>query len=178
MRALADQVGELIITLPGEREGERAVNAHTLSQLELLQKDFDAELIELERGSFAAPPHLQKLQESVFEERDVVISDLSEPLLLEVPGEAEEARETLRWLKRKHLREGIALEDMAIFVSDMEAYRPWLSLIGSEFGLPLYFLEREKLANSPAIDAILRFCGWLWTAFRAEISWVCFRRLI
>ena len=46
---------------------------------------------------------------------------------------------------------------MAIFVSDMEAYRPWLSLIGSEFGLPLYFLEREKLANSPAIDAILRF---------------------
>ena len=50
LRALADQVGELIITLPGEREGERAVNAYTLSQLELLQKDFDAELIELERA--------------------------------------------------------------------------------------------------------------------------------
>lgn len=156
LRALADQVGELIITLPGEREGGRAVNAYTLSQLELLQKDFDAELIELERGSFAAP-HLQKLQESVFEEREVLIPDLSEPLLLEVPGEAEEAREALRWLKRKHLREGIALEEMAVFVSDMEAYRPWLSLVGSEFGMPLYFLEREKLANSPAIDAILRF---------------------
>lgn len=156
LRALADQVGELIITLPGEREGGRAVNAYTLSQLELLQKDFDAELIELERGNFAAP-HLQKLQESVFEGRNVVIPDLSEPLLLEVPGQAEEAREALRWLKRKHLREGIALEEMAIFVSDMEAYRPWLSLVGSEFGLPLYFLEREKLANSPAIDAILRF---------------------
>ena len=93
----------------------------------------------------------------MFEEREVLIPDLSEPLLLEVPGEAEEAREALRWLKRKHLREGIALEEMAIFVSDMESYRPWLSLVGSEFGLPLYFLEREKLANSPAIDAILRF---------------------
>ena len=38
LRALADQVGELIITLPGEREGGRAVNAYTLSQLELLEK--------------------------------------------------------------------------------------------------------------------------------------------
>lgn len=156
LRALAQQVGELIITLPGEREGGRPVNAHTLNQLKILQQEFDAELIELERGNFTAP-HLQMLQESVFEEREVVVPDLSEPLLLEVPGQAEEAREALRWLKRKHLREGIALEEMAVFVSDLEAYRPWLSLVGSEFGLPLYFLEREKLSNSPAIDAILRF---------------------
>lgn len=155
LQALAGQVGELLITLPAEPDSDRQLNRFAAGQLDLLQREFDAELIQ--RKANFLPATLKKIQQDIFEQNTEMIAHLEEPMLLELSSPVEEAREALRWLKGKHLREGVALDQMAIFVSDLERYRPLLNLVGSEFGIPLRFTAREKLASSPAIDAFLRF---------------------
>lgn len=156
LKQLAEQVGELVITLPGKRDPQRELDRGMLQQLELLQSDLGAELIEVAEKKYL-PPTLQKIKETIFEKHEQQVQFMDEAMLVEAAAPSEEAREALRWLKRKHLREGVPLDEMAIYVSNLDLYRPWLNMIGREFGMPLYYFARERLAATPAVDAILRF---------------------
>jgi hypothetical protein len=73
--------------------------------------------------------------------------------LLEARSPAEEAREALRWLKARMVRDGIPLAACAVVTPDPDLYHPYLRQAAAEFGVPLRFTQGEVLAHSPAVTA-------------------------
>ncbi len=77
-------------------------------------------------------------------------------LMLETSSRTEEAYEVLRELKRRIVHEGIKPGNCAVFVPDMEVYRPLLLRAGSEMGIPLRFAGGDCMTDVPAAEALLR----------------------
>ncbi len=75
---------------------------------------------------------------------------------LEVRSPADEAREALRWLKARCVRDGVALDECAIITPDPEHYRPLLRAAAEEFGLPVRFTMGQPLLEAPRMVALLQ----------------------
>ncbi len=79
-----------------------------------------------------------------------------EAQMLETSSQADEVREVLRELKRRVVHEGIKPGDCAIFVPDMDTYRPLLRRAGREMGIPLRFANGDCLTDLAPVEALLR----------------------
>jgi ATP-dependent helicase/DNAse subunit B len=75
--------------------------------------------------------------------------------LLELPNRAQETRAALRWLKKRHIHDGIPLDQLAVFARDLEAYQPFLEETAAEFGIPLQITQGAWLYQNPAVAALL-----------------------
>lgn len=78
---------------------------------------------------------------------------------LEAQSQALEAREALRWLKARHLRDGVALSSCAVIARDLAPYAPYLAEAAREFGLPLAIAAGAALETNPAVAAFLIAVG-------------------
>jgi len=76
-------------------------------------------------------------------------------VFLEAQNRAAEAREALRWLKARIVRDGVPLPEVAIVARDVTPYRPFLEEAAAEFGMPLRFASGAPLRTNPAIAALL-----------------------
>ena len=74
---------------------------------------------------------------------------------LEAQNRAAEAREALRWLKARLVRDGTPPGEVAVVARDVAPYRPFLEEAAAEFGLPLRFASGAALRANPAIAALL-----------------------
>jgi ATP-dependent helicase/nuclease subunit B len=82
--------------------------------------------------------------------------------LLAASNRAQEARAALRWLKQRHVLEGVPLPQLAVLAHDLEAYRPFLEETAAEFGLPLNLAQGTWLQQNPAIAALLDLLALPW----------------
>jgi ATP-dependent helicase/DNAse subunit B len=108
---------------------------------------------ETRRREVDAP--LAHLETSLFEPNPTPLPADGLVEFIEAQSRAAEAREALRWLKARIVRDGVPLPEVAIVVRDVAPYRPFLEEVAAEFGMPLRFASGTPLRTNPAIAALL-----------------------
>lgn len=154
LQILATGVHEMWITLPGEPGMQRPAHRRFLRALRELQADVSLEIVSLPPASGIAEP-FAALESRLFEPPGPVTPPGEQVVLLEAQSPDEEAREALRWLKARILREGFAPSECALIVPDFATYRAALLASAAEFGLPLRLTRSARLIDTSPITALL-----------------------
>ena len=154
LRLLSTQVEGMTITLPGEKDSSRTVNRKSNIVIKELKDS-----LQLQEQYLAFTPQLpaflQHMERHILETGNFEKVKTSQPIMLEVSSQVEEAREALRWIKALNLREGIALSDCAIFASNLGTYQPLLRTAANEFGVRIHFSHPQPVLDSPAVKSLL-----------------------
>lgn len=153
IKLLASRVKETIVTLTGEPGMPRIAHrrfARTLKVFDQVpcqietphsRKDRPTPLIHLEATLFTRQPTQRPASPNV--------------TFIEAQTTALEARESLRWLKSRIVRDGLKPAECAIVAYDLSPYQIFLRQAAHEYGLPLHFASGETLVTNPAIAAVL-----------------------
>lgn len=166
LHLLAGRSAETLVTLTGDlQRPDRLAHRRLARARAALVEALDVEPTPLIPTSphLASPSPLAHLEANLFEPhaapfpaRDAVIDAAQDGVaFLEAQNRAAEAREALRWLKARVVRDGIAVSDVALVARDVTVYRPFLEETADEFGLPLDFAAGAPLRDNPAIAALL-----------------------
>lgn len=154
LRLLSSQVEEMTITLPGEQDSSRMVYRKSNLVIKELKDS-----LQIQEQYPVLKPHLpeflQHLEKHILETGDNELFKTSQPIMLELSSQVQEAREVVRWIKALHLREGVALSDCAIFASNLDTYQPLLRSAANEFGVRVHFSHPQPLLDSPAVKSLL-----------------------
>lgn len=67
-----------------------------------------------------------------------------------------EAREAVRWVKRRIAVDGLAPDNCAIMARHSAAWEPFIAAAADEYGVPVTFVSGQPLQNVPVIAAIIR----------------------
>ena len=154
LKALAGRAAHTWITLPGAPDMTRLAHQRFAAVLENLLTDQPVTLETLPEKTYL-PSTLARLEAILFETQ-VEPADAGPDLQrIEANSPAEEAHEALRWLKARHLRQGVPLAKCGVVVPEMDSYRAPLLSAADEFGLKLIFSQGERLAATPAAAAML-----------------------
>jgi ATP-dependent helicase/DNAse subunit B len=156
LQLLSDHVGELLITFPGEPDSTRLAHQRFSDTLKKLNRELFPTIITLSNTPFLHSNTLQ-LEQNLFEPGNKTVQDVDvdHPWLLEARSPADEAREALRWIKTRVVRDGLSLADCAIFTPAPDTYNPFLRETAREFGIPVNFSQGPALTDSSAIAALL-----------------------
>ena len=165
---LATRVGDLLITFPGEKDSRRLAHRRFRSTLERLAADLAPSVTTAAQAPFL-PPDVLHLEQSLLEPGENQVESPEYPFLLEARSPAEEAREALRWVKARVVRDGIALSDCAIFTPNPDLYNSFLHASAQEFGIPVHFSRGTALTASPAIRALLNLLSLPVQNFRSRL---------
>lgn len=154
VQLLGERLPEVIITLPGEVGWDRPAHRRFIRSRDKILDAIPDAVIEF----LKSPPHLAAsiahLESRVFEfEVQARVPDQN-ITMLEARSPTEEAREALRWLKSRILRDGVPLHRCALVTPDPEKYRPLLREAAREFGIPLRFTHGDSLSKAPSIAAL------------------------
>ena len=160
LAALADTVGELVITLTGDLSGPPRALAHRRfartcrelmgrlnvepEPLPRMETSKAEPLAQLEAGLFQAGPHKASSPHA----SDAVT-------LIEAPSQATEVRAALRWAKRAIVQDAIEPDDVVLLARDLDAYRPYVVQVAAEFGIPVHIYAGRPLAQNPAVAALM-----------------------
>ena len=66
-----------------------------------------------------------------------------------------EVRAALRWLKKRVVNDGVAVDRVALIMRGLDGYRASVAAVAREYGLPIRLLGGLPLAQSPVIRTIL-----------------------
>ncbi len=155
LAALAGQVERLIVALPGTLAMERAAYRRFAKALARLRHVLPDAAIEELRPTATLPEPLIQLEASLFEREPGPFDSLGTIEMLEARSPADEAREALRWLKARLVRDQVGPEDCAVIAPDYEPYGPLLRRAAAEFGVRLQFTHGEPLVKAPSVSALL-----------------------
>ena len=166
LRLLTDRSAESLITLTGDPDRPHRLAHRRLARARAALIDaLDVDLNRLTHPT-APPQSLAHLETNLFESTMPVPAG-DAVTFLEAQNRAAEAREALRWLKARIVRDGALLSDGAVIARDVTPYRPFLEEVAAEFGLRLRFGAGADLRTNPAIAALLN----LLTLPLAPESW-------
>jgi ATP-dependent helicase/DNAse subunit B len=153
LKLLTAQVDHLLITYPGEETSTRIAHRRFVQGLETLRREFSPQIT-----SIHTAPNLHTdlllIERQLFESISGDKRTSATSFLLEARSPADEAREALRWIKARVIRDNVPLTDCAIFAPSLDIYRPLLRMAAAEFGIPIHFTQEESLSASPAIAAL------------------------
>jgi len=145
------RTSETLITLEGEENSRRIAHRRFAKTLETLRKELSPEIITPNSESFL-PPDILHIEKNIFEAGSVEKS--KQAFLFEARSPADEAREALRWMKARMVRDEISPQECAIFTANPNLYQPLLRSAAREFGIPVRFTQSDALTSSPAIAAL------------------------
>ncbi|HLF82261.1 MAG TPA: hypothetical protein VI410_10870, partial [Anaerolineales bacterium] len=155
LAALAGQVGRLVVALPGTRAMERPAYRRFARVLEQLRRALPEAAIEELPPPRSLPQPLVRLEAALFEREAEPFDPQGAIELIEARSPAEEAREAVRWVKARLVRDRLGPEDCCVIAPDAGRYGPLLRRAAAEFGLRLRFTHGEPLIQAPAISALL-----------------------
>lgn len=150
LQLLTDKT-EILLTLAGQPDSQRTAQRRFAKTLETLQKDLSLTIVQLSQLP-SLPPHITHIEANLFEAGHIEPS--AEPFLLEVRSPAEEAREALRWIKTRVVRDEIPIQECAVFTPNPDVYQPLIRSAAREFGIAVHFTQHDPLTHSPAIAAL------------------------
>lgn len=155
LKLLGARVAEVLITFPGDPAHDRTAFRRFKRSFEKLQTAFPEAVIEHLEGEAHLPAPLAKFEAGLFEPEVDSIQAKGSITLLEARTTADEAREALRWIKARIVRDGLRPVDCALVTPNPELYRSLLREVAGEFRIPLRFTHGDPLANAPGITALL-----------------------
>ncbi len=153
LKLLSEQVGELIITFPGAKDSMRAAHHRFSDSFERMLKDLSPIITTLENTPIL-PEVVGYIEKNIFIMQPPEKRSTVQPILLEARSPVDEARESLRWIKKLVIRENVALSECAVFTPNPETYHDALRSAANEFGIPISFTLDDALDNSPAINSL------------------------
>ena len=168
LKLLAAQVGELLITFPAVIDSSRSAHRRFMPVIETICRELSPRVSELTNQPYLPPVALQ-LEEQILNTGGMSKQTASMPFLVETRSPADEAREALRWIKSRVLRDSIPLAECAIFTPSPDVYHPLLRAASVEFGIPLHFTQAESLRESPAISALLNLLALPTQNFKSRL---------
>ncbi len=156
---------ELVITLPGSPELHRAVFSRFEESMAMLQASIAGLQLRTVSETTLLPEPLASLEDNLLVRGAPSFPGGSAIRMAEARSVVEEARQALRWIKARHLRDNVQLYDCAVIVPEIGRYRPLLMEAAAEFGIPLRFTQGEDLLHASPIAALLDFLhlavsGW------------------
>lgn len=155
LQALMGHVRRMLITLPGDPRWSRLVHKRFAQSYTELTRLIPVQVL-TGPTSCHLPEALAVLEAKLFETPISTFSGKTETIqLLEARSPQEEAREALRWIKGRIIRDRIHPDQCAVLVHDPDTYFPFLRQYAEEFGLPLRFTQGRRLVDSPVISAML-----------------------
>jgi ATP-dependent helicase/DNAse subunit B len=154
LQLLAQQVPELLITLPGAQEMNRQVHTRFQHAFKDLCQDLSPE-VRYPASRVRLPDPLRLLESQLLESNPRKTGPNPNLYLIEAQSQSEEAREALRWIKAQILRGRMSPAECAVFTPDAAAYVPPLREAAQEYGIPIRFTQGELLAETPAVSALL-----------------------
>ncbi len=154
LRLLAEGAADILITLPGDLRFHRAAHRRFERAYQVLVASLPVTVHSLPGRTFLPAP-LQHIEAMLFETGASRAAPGDHLTLVEARSPAEEAREALRWLKARVVRDEVPLQACAVVTPNPDLYHPYLRQASAEFGLPLRFTQGEVLAQSPAVAALL-----------------------
>ncbi|RME80558.1 MAG: hypothetical protein D6775_15865, partial [Caldilineae bacterium] len=171
LRLLAQRVPATVITLTGElpddsaalmppdHDGRDAYRRFRRAAQELARHCPELEIHSLPRPHTPTPGILRHLERSLFVRTHAPSPEsVSSPLpliLVEARNRHDEVRVALRWLKHLIVEERVQPSDCAVLARELAPYRPYLSEVASEYGLPLHLAGGEELLDNPCVAALL-----------------------
>ena len=153
LRLLAGRAAETIVTLTGDRDRpDRLAHRRSTRARAAITKILQVKPSPL----VSLPPRpLTHIEKNLFEPHVTPASTGDAVTFLEAQTRAAEAREALRWLKARIVRDRVPLSDVAVVARDVAPYRSFLAEVAAEFGMPLHFTSGAPLRANPAIAALL-----------------------
>jgi ATP-dependent helicase/nuclease subunit B len=170
LRLLADRTASIIITLIGDpRNPDRLAHRRLARARTALVRALDIEPIPPQqrrgagetrrqgedRSTTLFSPPLVHLEAGLFEPNSKPLPTDGSVTFIEAQNRAAEAREALRWLKVRIVRDEVSLSDVAVVARDVTLYRAFLEQVAAEFGMPLRFASGVDLHTNPAVAALI-----------------------
>jgi len=165
LRLLAGRAADTIVTLIGDphdpdrlahRRLARARTALTEALAGQLRPGVEpVPLVEVGVGSLGCLPSAIHLESQLFKPGASSVPADGAVAFMEAQNRAAEAREALRWLKARLVRDRVPLSGVGVIARDVTPYRPFLEEVAAEFGMPLRFASGAGLRANPAIAALL-----------------------
>jgi ATP-dependent helicase/nuclease subunit B len=155
MRLLGKTVAEVLITLPGELNAERETHRRFARSLAGLRQKLPYALVAGEHLETKLHGSLLHLEGGIFQPGASPRASDGSVAFLEARTAIDEAREALRWIKARIVRDHLRPDECALIAPEPERYWPHLREVGDEFGLPLRFTEGDPLASAPGMAALL-----------------------
>ncbi len=158
LRLLANAGLEMLITLPGAPNMQRQAHRRFQRGLQDLQEICSDSLwFADDKYSSHLPPLIAHIERHIFDSRTPAepIKGVHSLNLRACRTPVEEAREALRWIKARIVRDGLTANECALFAPTLDTYAPHLHSAAREFGLPLHFYHGQSLASAPVVGAVL-----------------------
>jgi len=155
IRLLGQGGVEVLVTLPGSPDMTRPAHRRFARSRDAFRRAIpDANLRDLPAEP-TGPTPFRHIEQNLFESAAPALTTEGRIAFLEARSPADEAREALRWIKARILRDGLRPDECALVTPDPERYRPFLREAGAEFGMPLRFTHGDALASAAGIAALL-----------------------
>ena len=155
LKLVSQQVDQLVITLPGEKEQGKVVQRRFFEVQKEMSAYLDAAVEWFDSDHVSLPPAVAYLETNLLVS-GAARTEIDEGItLIETRSPAEEAREAVRWIKSCILRRGFSARDCAIATPDPGTYQAALKSAADEFGVPLYFTFLPRLSEHPAAAVLL-----------------------
>lgn len=157
LRVLASRVGEFVVTITGADGGAqgRRVFRRFQRTCRRLEKILQVTAEPLPDQHHQLSPVLAHLEAGLFEDTAGRIPGTGSVELIQAPNRAGEIREALRWLKERLVWDDMRPGEVALLARDLVPYRPFISQVAEEFGLPIRLTEGLPLRESPIVKALL-----------------------
>lgn len=154
LKALVPRVRDLLLTLTGDLAMSRLAYRRFARTREVIESSLspDVETLPIRRNVFGALAHLET---GLFQPGIKRARAGASITFVEAQNTALEAREALRWVKARIVRDGVAPAECAVIARDIGLYRLPLQEAAREFGLPLHLACGEPLTANPAVAALL-----------------------
>lgn len=155
IRLLGQGCAEVLVTLPGSPGMDRPAHRRFTRSLAAFRQAIPDMTLRDLTGEPAGPGPLRHLEGNIFHSEVSRVPGDTRVSFVEARSPADEAREALRWIKARIIRDRLRPDECALVTPDPKRYRPHLRESGTEFGLPLRFTHGEDLASAPGIAALL-----------------------
>jgi ATP-dependent helicase/DNAse subunit B len=155
LKLLGDRITQVLITFPGDLENDRTAFRRFKRSFERLHAALPETVIERLAGSVHLPVALAQFETGLFELDPLPVQGKGHITQIEARTTTDEAREALRWIKARIVRDRLLPQECAIVTPNPELYRPILREAALEFGLPLRFAHGDPLPDAPGITAML-----------------------
>lgn len=147
----------VILTLPVSSGENREIDKQLKTNLHNIKKKLNAEIIQLQdKKSHSVFDGLAAQIMAPVNNIDVFHGFKEEIMMIEEPFQASEVRSVLRQIKKYILIDKVKPGDCAILVPDIVSYAPIMRQISKEMGIPMYFSDQKRLADSAPSAVLMR----------------------
>jgi ATP-dependent helicase/nuclease subunit B len=155
LRLLAERAAATLITLTGDPQNPDRLAHRRLARARKVLIGALTPTPSSPPFPLVSPSPLVHLEANLFEPSFPSVPANGSVEFIEAQNRAAEAREALRWLKARLVRERVPSSDVAVIARDVAPYRPSLEEVAAEFGMALRFASGTDLSTNPAIAALL-----------------------